>query len=76
MPHEQRANCEADHCAFHDEDEPAGAAAIVCFECRHAFPDEAALVAATNNTRIAVGMEPIAITAEDITTCPHCAHDL
>lgn len=87
MPHEPTRACEADHCYLHNEDEPAGASAIVCGECGHAYPDVVALVTADAQLRLDLQLTPLLAEAvadvlehpdkifQLIPTCAHCAHD-
>lgn len=59
MPHEQRAHCEAIHCAFHNEDEPTESTlSITCNECFHTFTDPTDLVLADNAKRAELQMGP------------------
>jgi hypothetical protein len=84
MPHEPTAACEQDHCAWHNEDEPATGVAdgVLCHECLHWYPTEAALIEA-HADRLAADVVPsvdraflIANTrVEDIHSCPLCSHD-
>lgn len=86
MPHEPTSACEADHCAFHNEDEPAGAGAIVCGECLHTYPTPEDLYAVDAQLRADLNLTPVplaGITTADfqaavdayIYVCPLCAHD-
>lgn len=84
MPHNPTPACEADHCSFHNEDEPSLASTIVCGECGHAFQDVQALARQDAVMRSQVGMPPLAIIGPipegpDLfrlfPVCPFCSHD-
>lgn len=70
--------CEADHCHFHNVDEPRTGVGTghLCRECGHWFPTDADLIEATHAKRAEVGLPALpAIRAEEVYTCPHCSHD-
>ncbi len=90
MPHEPTRACEADHCAFHNEDEPVESSlAIVCGECLHRYPNVPALAEADAAKRVELGIpvSPPELRARVYTadlgnqvfqlipTCPLCGHD-
>lgn len=77
MPHPPTRACEAVHCHSHHEDEPVGAAALVCGECGHGFATDDELVDAARAKHAEVGLtDMVPTTADEVLTCPFCSHDL
>jgi hypothetical protein len=74
-PHPIDDNCQNTHCWIHDVDEPADADThLVCFECNHAYPTAADLLAALHANYPHTARADLTQNPAEITSCPHCAH--
>lgn len=49
---------------------------VVCGECERIFPTPEALVADYRQALEGMGLDDWGMSADQITACPHCAHDL
>lgn len=78
MPHEPTDACRDDHCAYHNDDEPATKETYrICAECFHAFQTAEDLQNAYVDQMVAI--DPAVSRAlphpNRILFCPLCTHD-